>query len=321
MLLNPFDIPLGWLVATIVLVVLAWYGWIEYHAHMLKTHVTQDGGVLRFVAYGWSVEAHRGKSHLVVHARHGYCSRQKFEGGDPQVQQGVIDATLPAPGLRIEIKAGKSDGVCLLEFHASDEIALAAQGNTGGERFEVRVDKVPAPVAVQFAAFAGQLRVWVEKLEQRIAAQRKIEQEEAERQQRQAAKNAVDDAPEVPDDTLAPEQQVAKWRKAAGFAGTSSEIGLNEKGGVLWFVDLNPTGKITLHSDHRTIHSTLAGAQITSLGGELEVSVRDDYWTEEEPELRRFRILKGLPPDERRAWKERMEILRDEMRVAAGLKP
>jgi hypothetical protein len=221
----------------------------------------------------------------------------------------------------MEIKPGKSDGVCVLEFHASDEIALAAQGKAGGERFEVRVDKVPAPVAAQFATFAGQLRLWVEKLEHRIAVQRKAEQEEAERQERQATKDAVDAAPEVPDETLTPEQQVAKWRKAAGFAGTSSEIGLNEKGGVLWFVDLSPTGKITLHSGQRTIHTTLAGAHITSLGGELEVGVRDDYWTEEEPELRRFRILKGLPPDERRAWKERMEILRDEMRVAAGLKP
>jgi hypothetical protein len=127
--------------------------------------------------------------------------------------------------------------------------------------------------------------------------------------------------PEDPKETLSPEQQVAQWRKAAGFAGTSSEIGLNEKGGILWYVDLCPTGRITLHSDKRTIHTNLLGASITSLGGELEVGVRDDYWSEEEPELRRFRILKGLPPDERRAWKERMEILRDEMRVAAGLKP
>jgi hypothetical protein len=35
--------------------------------------------------------------------------------------------------------------------------------------------------------------------------------------------------------------------------------------------------------------------------------------------LRTFRILKGLPPDERRAWKERMEILRDNLRQAAGI--
>jgi hypothetical protein len=35
--------------------------------------------------------------------------------------------------------------------------------------------------------------------------------------------------------------------------------------------------------------------------------------------MRRFRVLTGRPPDERRAWKERMEILRDELRNAAGL--
>ena len=79
------------------------------------------------------------------------------------------------------------------------------------------------------------------------------------------------------------------------------------------------TGRITLHANNRTIHTTLAGASIASLGGELEVGVRDDYWSEDEPELRTFRILKGLPPDERRAWKERMEILRDNLRQAAGI--
>lgn len=320
MLLNPFEIPLGLLLALVVLVVLAWFGWVEYHAHMLKTQVTQEAGVLRFVAYGWSVEAHRGKAQLVVQARHGYASRQGLERGDPQVQAGAVEATLPAPGLRIEIKPGASGGTCLVEFHASDEIALAAQGKTGGERFEVRVDKVPAPVAAQFATFAGQLHVWVEKLEQRIAAQHQAEQEEAQRLERQTSADAIEHGPEAAKETLTPEQQVGKWRKAAGFSGTSSEIGLNDKGGILWFVDQGPSGRITLHSDQRTIHTTLEGSQITSLGGELEVGVRDDYWSEEEPELRRFRILKGLPPDQRRAWKERLEILRDEMRAAAGPK-
>jgi hypothetical protein len=326
MILNPFDIPLGWLLGGAVLVVLAWFAWVEYHAHLLKTHVTQDGGVLRFTAHGWWVEAQRGKEQLVVHARHhGHYSSQPLADGDAQVREGAVDATLPAPGLQIEVKAAASQGACVIKFQASDELAFAAQGKSGGERSVVRIDKVPAPVAAQFAAFAGQLRVWVDKLEQRIAAQRRAEdeaKEEAEKEAKRLAEqgeNRVD--PEAQKDMLTPEQQVAQWRKAAGFAGTSSEIGLNDKGGILWFVDLNPTGRITLHSNNRTIHTTLSGASITSLGGELEVGVRDDYWTEEEPELRRFRILKGLPPDERRAWKERMEILRDEMRVAAGLKP
>jgi len=330
MILNPFDIPLGWLLGGAVLVVLAWFAWVEYHAHLLKTHVTQDGGVLRFTAHGWWVEAHRGKEQLVVHARHhGYYSRQPLAGGDEQVLEGAIDATLPAPRLQIEVKPAASQGACVIEFQASDELAFAAQGKSGGERSVVRIDKVPAPVAAQFAAFAGQLRVWVDKLELRIAAQRRAEDEAKEEAEKEAGKEAKrkagasdnPPAPEAHKELLTPEQQVAQWRKAAGFSGTSSEIGLNDKGGILWFVDLNPTGRITLHSNNRTIHTTLAGASITSLGGELEVGVRDDYWSEEEPELRRFRILKGLPPDERRAWKERMEILRDEMRVAAGLKP
>ncbi|MDE2417983.1 MAG: hypothetical protein KGN32_09275 [Burkholderiales bacterium] len=316
MMLNPFDIPLGWLLGAAVLVVLAWFGWVEYHAHLLKTHVTQDGGVLRFVAHGWSVEAHRGKEQLVVQARHGHYSHQRLDEEDLQVQEGAVEVKLPAPGLRIEVKPGAAQGTCVVMFHAADEIALAAQSKTGGQRSEVRVDRVPAPVAVQFSAFAGQLRVWVEKLEQRIAAQRKAELEALERQTADVAATP----PESSKEKLTPDQQVAQWRRAAGFSGSSSEIGLNEKGGVLWFVDLDPTGRITLHSDGRTIHTTLAGASIASLGGELEVGVRDDYWSADEPELRRFRILKGLPPDERRAWKERMEILRDEMRAAAGPK-
>jgi hypothetical protein len=55
----------------------------------------------------------------------------------------------------------------------------------------------------------------------------------------------------------------------------------------------------------------LRGAKIVSLGSELEVSVRDDYWTEEEPTLSRFQILQGIPPNERRTWKDRLERARD----------
>jgi hypothetical protein len=83
-------------------------------------------------------------------------------------------------------------------------------------------------------------------------------------------------------------------------------------------VDLGTDGRITLHADKRTIHATLLGAEIASLGGELEIGVRDDYWTEDEPGLRVFRVFKGLPPNERRAWKERLEILRDSLRKNAS---
>jgi transposase-like protein len=198
-----------------------------------------------------------------------------------------------------------------VELHAADAVTQTVLG----------IDNVPAPVAAQFGVFANQLRVWVDKLDQRMAAQQKEDAEAADaaRLKAEAEQAAAEGKPEVPKETLSAEAQVNLWRKTAGFTGTSSEIGLGEKGGVDWYVDLDPTGRITLHSDGRTAHTTLAGAEIVSLGGEIEVAVRADDWTEEIPVMNRFRILTARPPDERRAWKERLEILRDELRAAAGV--
>jgi hypothetical protein len=308
--MNSFDIPLGWLLGFAVLLILAWFGWVEYHAYLLKTQVTQTGGVLRFDAHGWSVAVNRADQQLVVQARHGQQTQQPLSGGEAKVQQGAIAATLPALGLRIEVLPDASSGSRVVELQAADATAKTV----------LRIANVPVPVAAQFAAFANQLRVGVDKLEQRMAAQQQAEASAAEAQEK--AEAAVAHAalePEAPKEALSAEAQVALWHKAAGFTGTSSEIGLGEKGGVDWYVDLGPTGRITLHSGGRTAHTTLAGAEIASLGGEVEVAVRADDWTEDLPHMRRFRILTGRPPDERRAWKERMEILRDELRNAAGV--
>jgi len=49
------------------------------------------------------------------------------------------------------------------------------------------------------------------------------------------------------------------------------------------------------------------------MGNELEVGVRDAYWTEEEPELRTFKLLQGVPANERRVWKDRLEVSRANM--------
>jgi transposase-like protein len=320
MLMNPFDIPLGWLLSFAVVVILAWFGWVEYHAHLLKTQVTQTGGVLRFDAHGWSISVNRAEQQLAVQARYGHLNQQPLAGGQAQVQQGAIAATLPAAGLRIDVLAGATSGTRVVALQASDAMAFAAQGKAGGAQSVLRIDNVPAPVAAQFGAFANQLRVWVDKLEQRMAAQLQADASAAEAQQKaDAAEAGVEPVPEVPKEMLSAEVQVALWTKAAGFTGTFSEIGLSDNGGVDWYVDLGPTGRITLHSNGRTAHTTLAGAEIASVGGEIEVAVRADDWTVEEPVMRRFRVLTGRPPDERRAWKERMEILRDELRNAAGL--
>jgi hypothetical protein len=54
----------------------------------------------------------------------------------------------------------------------------------------------------------------------------------------------------------------------------------------------------------------LHGASITSTAGGLQLGVRDAWWTEQEPELRTFKVLQ-VGPDERRAWKERLELIRN----------
>lgn len=311
MLMNPFDLPLGWLLAFAILCVLAWFGWVEYHAYLLKTHVTQTGGVLRFEAHGWSVAVNRADQQLVVQARHGQLTQQPLAGGDAQVKHGGVATSLPALGLRIDVLPGTSAGTRVVELQASDAISQSV----------LRIANVPVPVAAQFGAFANQLRVWIDKLERRLAAQQQAEASAAEAKQKaEAALAQAALEPEAPKETLSAEAQVALWTKAAGFTGTSSEIGLSDSGGVDWYVDLGPTGRITLHSNGRTAHTTLAGAEIASLAGEIEVAVRAQDWTEDLPHMTRFRILTGRPPDERRAWKERLEILRDELRNAAGVR-
>jgi hypothetical protein len=103
----------------------------------------------------------------------------------------------------------------------------------------------------------------------------------------------------------------------AGFTGSASDVRIDKEGRIEWFIDMNNDGKITLHSDKRTITTTLAGAAIQSVGGELEIGVRDEYWSEAEPELRLFRVLKGTSSDVRRAWKERLEVMRDSLRPSS----
>ena len=85
--------------------------------------------------------------------------------------------------------------------------------------------------------------------------------------------------------------------------------GVGPGGKVVWFVDLEPTGKVILHSNGKTFHGSLKGAKITSLAGELEVGVRDALWSEDEPALSNFYIMAGAKSEVRLAWKERLEIL------------
>jgi hypothetical protein len=192
----------------------------------------------------------------------------------------------------------------------------------------VKLEGVPEPVVLSFKGFVTRVRIWVEKVELRLERDRveRLRKEEellqaAEQEQLLAEARAnlvTEDALTEQDREALATVQIAKWRKTAGFTGANSEVNIDEEGRVAWFVDLGNDGRITLHADKRTIHTTLLGAEIASLGGEIEIGVRDDYWTEDEPGLRVFRVFKGLPPNERRAWKERLEIVRDSLRKNAS---
>jgi hypothetical protein len=114
------------------------------------------------------------------------------------------------------------------------------------------------------------------------------------------------------------EAQIACWRQAAGFKGQHSAHHTDPRGEVLWFVDLAADGRITLHADKRTVHASLLGARIVATMGEIEVGVRDAYWSEDNPDLRVFQVLKGHSVESRRAWKERLEILSNGLAVGSA---
>lgn len=319
------------LLTPVVLAVLGFYAYVEYQARMLKTRSGPIPGGLRFEAHGWSVEVQRSAQQLKVQTRQGHYTREPVEGGSAQEQVGPLAATLPAAGLQIEVtrsvrtrpgQPSQPTGLCSVVFRASDETAFAAAEKPGGERHLLRLEQVPEPVAANFHQFAGQIRMWVDKLDHNLAQQVLVRQQrveaEAAAQARAAARaKKAAEQPVVLD--LEPAAQIAHWRQVAGFSG-NSEVGYAENGKIDWFIDLDPRGRITLHADRRTIHTTLLGATVASLAGELEVGVRDDYWSEAEPELKSFRLFKGAHSDVRRAWKERLEILCDKLR-SGEIKP
>ena len=103
--------------------------------------------------------------------------------------------------------------------------------------------------------------------------------------------------------------QLDKWRAVAGFKGTSTEMQFDDRGKILWLIDLEPSGKVILHVAGRTFHGSLKGATVNGFGSELEVAVRDEYWTEDDPRLAAYRILGGSKPEIRRAWKERLDLM------------
>ncbi len=301
------------------------YLYVEYQAYLLRASVSSVPGGLRFVAQGLTVESRHSKKELKITAKNGRYVRQLLAGGDEEVQVGPLEVTIAAIGLQIEVSRvavkdpeggpAKATGFSRIVFLATDQPLQTAMGHTGGYRSELHLDRVPDAIATQFQQFANGLRAWIVKVEQQLATlvaeQRKREKEEAE----VAAGLMVEPEEDMSiplseaDREARAAAQLEKWRAVAGFKGTSTEMHTDPRGHIVWLIDLNPNGNVILHADKRTFQGSLKGATVNGFGTQLEVAVRDDYWTEDEPMLVAFRILDGSKPETRRAWKERLELL------------
>ncbi|MBT0569713.1 hypothetical protein KIK84_05205 [Curvibacter sp. CHRR-16] len=175
-----------------------------------------------------------------------------------------------------------------------------------------------APLVVRgFAPFATQVGLWIERMERILIheeAKRRKEESDRLAAVAEAAAKAAEKAAltQIKDPKERIHEQLNHWRQEAGFTGTTSAYGANRQGFVDWFIDLDPTGKITLVNGDHVIHTTLRGASVSSLTGELEVAVlAQDANLQSEP--KKFRVLKGESPEVRRAWKDRLLMLRDDL--------
>lgn len=321
---------IGWALGAAVLLGGAIYAYMEYQAHLLRTRVEAIAGGMRFVAHGFSVELHQSTKTIKVTADKNATHTSYPSGaGEPQVQMGACAVDLPATGLMMDVsrvsvahaegEAPKPTGWSRITFVAYGKPAKTKTKGEGKSApkpvHTLRLDQIADPVAQDFHAFANRLRVWIDKIDAQWEAQEEArrlrEQEEATK-----AKGLEQAVTEDLDRPLTEQErdarvgaQIEKWRAAAGFKGTSTEVSYDARGMIEWLIDLDPTGKVILHAGKRTFYGSLRGATVVGIGNELEVAVRDDFWTEDDPRLAAFRVLGGTHAEVRRAWKERLDLV------------
>jgi hypothetical protein len=290
----------------------------EMHLRAQRTAVVQLPGGLRFEAQKFSVQFQRTEKEVWVQCTRGVLKQPGAAASPQATKPGRVECKFAALGFRAEVRESvtQSEGQATPVRTGLAEIAMRGADDTS-----LTIPYLNPGVAADFNAFFRQVRHWIDKLEQRQERERvsrlRAEEEAAQAQQhadlmaRLLGTSAEPPAPAEHEALVA--AQVAHWRQAAGFQGQHSLWQADARGMLIWLVDLAADGRITLHADRRTLHGTLHGASITSIGGAVDVGLRDAHWTEQEPELQTLRVLRGLGPDERRAWKERLEILRNSL--------
>jgi len=267
---------------------------------------------------------------VIVVAAQGTLSVTPLPKGAPKTQTGALSQVLPAPGLSITITPQPGGSFCV-EVAATDAWVRAEDAADRGSSYALKIPGVNPQVAARFDIFAKRVNLWTDKMQSRIEyerlTQRRREEEAAKEKAAEAAlaeataKLGVSGPLSEAQKLELAQAQIAQWRTTAGFTGTASAHSADKDGRIEWFIDLDDAGRITLHADKRTVHATMAGATVQSVGGELEIGVRDEYWTEDEADLRLFRVLGGVSAEVRRAWKERLEIMRDSMRSSSAVRP
>jgi hypothetical protein len=328
---------LVFLVLIVGLAALGWLVWsyMQQNAKLLETRTVEIAGGLRFEAHAFSVEMHQTDKCVKVSAQPGTMQVKALqEDGTEHNQNGVSTLSLPAAGLSVAVvrTTVASDGRSAAQAMNTYDIVFntngglhvspAAVGRTTAQ--VVRLQGLPAPVAQSFQAFASRLSIWADKVT-KFAEQDKAQALQAAQDAATAALEAQAKAEAEAAQTASAEEetgsldlagQIAKWRKTAGFSGQYSEVSTHNKGGINWFIDLVPDGRITLHGHKRTVFTTLHGATITALPKAIEVGVRDEYWSDGDP-LMVFQVLEGSPPNERRQWQEWLEAARNRADVSA----
>lgn len=314
-----------WALFAAVSLVALGYGLVEYQAYTLRSQVKSVPGGLQFSSYFFTVEISRPEKSVKIICKNGEHKITPLAGGEAKSQTGAMSLVMPAAGMQIDIsQIGKREapgdpllatGLSFIVFRESKNIASTTQGG-GAYHSLLELDRIPDTVAQALRHFSEGLEVWFDKLERDHVAE--ITAREKQIAVAALAQEIASEAvlpPPLPPSTapLSPadqaaraKAQLAQWRQNAGFAGTQTDMRFDSFGNVDWLIDLNPDGRIILHTGNLHFHGTLKGSVVTMLTDDLEVKVRDEFWQEGDRNLPTFRVLQGASRETLLGWRDRL---------------